>query len=441
MIESNRIPNYASEFTGDRRIRVVGSGFREHALLELTKQSPQTAYVDISPGNAGTQEFNVPISATNIRKQVEDAQARNIDLVIVGPEEPLALGIRDQMNAVGIDVFGPTAEEARIESDKWFAIQLMREAGVVHPYTEAFYDEQTTLAYIKNRGVNTIVIKENGLRAGKGVTVPDSLEEVSEALTLAFGENYKQGQPLLVQDKVEGVEVSFIAVVDGEHIVPLLPSQDYKRVGDNDTGPNTGGMGAIAPSPTITPDLQGRIMKEVMYPIVQTMRERGMNYQGILYAGLMIEPSGNLNTIEFNCRGGDPEFPVISTLLTPNFDIVELADSVRNGTLEPGQIRFLEKMSALGIVVASQGYPQEPILGKVIEGLDQKLDDHSFLFQAGTKRAENKTVSSGGRIALGIGRGRSFNEAKPLAKKVVDTIILEEKIQRQDIGDLFINNS
>lgn len=419
---------------GDRRVRIIGSGSREHALLNLAKQSPQISYIDITPGNGGTEAYNVSISATDIKTQVEDAKARHIDTVIVGPEDPLALGIRDRMNAVGIDVFGPTAQEAMIESSKWFAIELMRDAGVRHPETQAFYDFGSARAYVMDRGFNNIVLKRDGLLGGKGVSVPDSLEEAEVALINAF-RNKTPREPILVQNRIEGVETSFMAFVDGEHIVPLLSSRDYKRVGEGDSGPNTGGMGAIAPDKTATAALHKRIMKEIMYPIVLEMRKRGMRYRGILYAGLMIDEDGNPIVIEFNSRGGDPELPVISILFSPEFDILEVIDAVKNGTLSENQLRFLENMFAVGIVASSKGYPGKYDVGKLISGLDQKLDDDSFLFHAGTKIGRNGVYTNGGRVVLAVGRGESFKDAKKKATNVISKVIFEGKHQRNDIGD------
>ena len=421
-------------YHGDRKVRIIGSGFREHALLDFAKRSPQIAYLDIAPGNAGTTPFNIPISATNLEAQVIDAKERSIDTVIVGPEDPLALGIRDRMNAVGIDVFGPTASEARIESSKWFTIQLMEAAGITYPFTKAFYDWESARSYVLDRGFFNIVIKRDGLLGGKGVTIPNSLEEAEKALVQAFEEEHSN-IPVLVQDKVEGTEGSFMVIVDGEHIVPLLSSQDYKRIGDNDTGLNTGGVGAFAPTPTITPELKSRIMQEIMHPIVLEMKKRGMNYKGILYAGLMVDKNGNPIVIEFNCRGGDPEFPVVYTLLKDDVDIIEIVDAVKNGTLRKNQIRFLENDVALGIVAASRGYPGSFQTGLPISGLDQNLDNDSFLFHSGTKLNGNRIETNGGRVVLGVGRGTNFANAKERATNIVNQVIFEGKQQRADIGN------
>lgn len=424
---------------GDRRVRIIGSGFREHALLNLVKRSPQIAYLDIAPGNAGTFPFNIPILATDISSQITDTKARGIDTVIVGPEDPLALGIRDKMNAVGIDVFGPTASEARIESSKWFAIQLMQAAGIPHPKTEAFYDIRTAAKYLESVGFDNIVIKEDGLRGGKGVCVPDSLIEANTALNFAFRESAKTGSPVLIQGRVkDATEASFMAIVDGEHIVPLLSSQDYKRIGNNDTGPNTGGVGAFTPTPTITPELTRRIMQDIMHPIVAEMKKRGMNYKGILYAGLMIDINGNPIVIEFNCRGGDPEFPVIATLLKEDVDIIEIVDAVKNGTLREDQIRFLEEFVSLGIVATSSGYPGHFEIGKTITGLDQDLGNDSFLLQSGTRLNGNSIETNGGRVALGVGRAKNYRDAKEKATSVVNEVVFDGKQQRNDIGDIVI---
>lgn len=424
---------------GDRRVRIIGSGFREHALLNLTRHSPQVEYVDIAPGNAGTADFNIPISANNIVDQVKDAKKRKIDTVIVGPEDPLALGIRDQMNAVGIDVFGPTATEARIESSKWFAIELMRSAGIHHPKTKAFYNQHSAKTYLEYVGFENIVIKEDYLKRGQGVYVPDSSNDANYLLDFAFRESFKENTPVLIQDRVKNaVEASFMAVVDGEHIVPLLSSQDYKRIGEGNTGPNTGGVGAFAPTPSINKELSEKIMLEIMHPIVAEMRIRGMNYKGILYAGLMIDKKGNPIVIEFNCRGGDPEFPVISALLEKDFDIIDIVDSVKNGTLRNNQVRFLEDFVSVGIVATSKGYPGDFKTGKTITGLDQTLDENSFLFQSGTRLNGKTTETIGGRVALAVGRGKSFEKAKKIAINVIDNVIYEGKQNRKDIGDSVI---
>lgn len=429
----------ARDYHGDRKVRIIGSGFREHALLEWVSRSEQVAYLDIVPGNAGTLPFNIPIGANNVEAQVRDAKQRNIDTVIVGPEEPLALGIRDRMNSVGIDVFGPTASEARIESSKWFAIQLMEAAGVSHPRTKPFYDRQTAKRYIRSIGYDKVVIKEDGLKKGKGVYIPYSLTNAYAVVNKAFRENQELQIPVLIQERIENaIEVSYMTLVDGEHIIPLPTSKDYKRIRDNDAGPNTGGVGAFAPTPTITPELSNRIMQEIMYPIVAEMKKRGMNYKGILYAGLMIDKNGNPIVIEFNCRAGDPEFPVVSTLLKEDVDIIEIVDAVKNGTLRQDQIRFLENTVALGIVASSRGYPGSSETGLPISGLDQNLDNDSFLFHAGTRLIENRFETSSGRVVLGVGRGTSFAKAKEKATNVINNVIFEGKQQRSDIGNTVI---
>ena len=424
------------ENKGDRRIRIIGSGAREHSLFRLIQQSSWVAHLEVAPGNAGTIGSNVPIAATDISRQVQDAKNRGIDTVIVGPEEPLALGIRNRMNEVGIDVFGPNQEGARIESDKWFAIQIMQEAGVPHPPTRAFFDSEGAKAYIRYRKPENIVVKENGLMAGKGVTVPDSIKEADQAVDVAFGLKYKSGEPVLVQDRIKGREASVLALVDKNgHIVCLPSSQDHKRVGENDTGLNTGGMGAFAPTPTITPQLEKRIMQEILDPIVEKMREKEIYYEGILYAGLMIDKDGNPIVIEFNCRGGDPEFPVISVLVEEGVDFVEAVDAVRNGTLTAKHLRFLENEVAVGIVAASHGYPQDPETGFPISGLHKQLDSGSFLFHAGTRVNEDHVETSGGRVYLAVGRGSDFREAKERATKVVEERDFEGKQFRRDIAN------
>ncbi len=424
---------------GDRRIRVIGSGFREHALLLLARRSPQVAYIDITPGSGGTTPYNVNISVNDIESQVKDAKAKRIDTVIVGPEEPLALGIRDRMNALGLDVFGPTAAEARIESRKWYAIGLMEACGVPHPQTFAFYDETSARKNVRGRFAD-VVIKEDGLRAGKGVHVPDSQDEAYIAIEIAFKKRKGNNEPVLVQDRVnDATEATFMAVVDGEHIIPLLSSQDYKRIGDGDTGPNTGGMGGFSPTPILTPKISNRIMQEIMFPIVSEMRKRGLNYKGILYAGLMIDKDGNPIVIEFNCRAGDPEFPIVSTLFDKDLDFINVIDAVRDGTLTSNHIRFLENRVALGIVTASEGYPNNPIIGREISGLGQVLDEDSFLFHAGTRRSDNHFETSGGRVALGVGRGENFRDAKERATNVINQVIFVGKQQRDDIGNSVIS--
>ncbi|MBI3984678.1 MAG: phosphoribosylamine--glycine ligase [Candidatus Levybacteria bacterium] len=423
---------------GDRRVRIIGSGFREHALFLMTSQSPQIRYIDIAPGNGGTYGFNVNIAATDIEAQAKDAKARGIDTVIVGPEEPLALGIRDRMNTLGIDVFGPTAAQARIESGKWFAIQLMQAAGIPYPETRAFYDESTARRYIKNRFAD-IVIKENGLRGGKGVHVPDSQEGAYKALEVAFKKGLGK-EPVLVQQRItDAIEASFMVLVDGEHVIPLPSAQDYKRIGDGDRGPNTGGVGGFSPTPTITPKLSKRIMQEIMFPMVQELRNRGMQYKGVLYAGLMIDKNGNPIVIEFNCRAGDPEFPIVSVNMQEEIDFLNVVDAVRNGTLTPSHMRFLEGSVSLGIVASSEGYPDTPKTGREIRGLGQVLNEHSFLFHSGTRYTANRFETSGGRVALGVGRGITFREARGRAENVINQVVFDGKQQRGDIGNSVID--
>ncbi len=428
-------PLSAIESKGDRRVRIVGKGAREHALFEWAKRSPQVEYVDITPGNGGTAVHNISIPEKDMDAQVADAKARRIDTVIIGPEDPLALGFVDRMNEAGIHAFGPRKDEAQLEADKWFAIQILRAAGVLHPETYAFHDKESAKAYVKKIGYENSVGKEQGLKAGKGVVVWNSLEEADEAIDRVF----KDSQLYLIQERIkDATEGSFMAFVDGENIIPLPSARDHKRIGENDTGPNTGGMGAFAPNPDMTPEVNARIMTQAAIPIIQEMKKRGLDFKGILYLGLMFDKNGNMYVTDTNVRGGDPELPVDLTLLEDDVDLIEVVDAVRTGTLQSKHLRFKKNTVVLGIVAASRGYPEKPETGYPIDGLNQELDDNSFIFHAGTKVSGDKTVTNGGRVLLAVGRGKDFVIAKKRATKTVEQIVFEGKQSRGDIGNTVI---
>ena len=417
------------------KVLVIGGGGREHALAWKASHSAQVEKVYVAPGNAGTAREpkleNVAIGAEDIDKLREFALSEKIDLTIVGPEAPLVMGVVDKFQKAGLRCFGPSQGAAQLEGSKAFTKDFLARHNIPTAAYANFTDTDEAIAYIKQQGA-PIVIKADGLAAGKGVIVAMNEDEAITAVKdilagNAFGE---AGHRVVIEDFLEGEEASFIVMVDGEHILPMATSQDHKRVGEGDTGPNTGGMGAYSPAPVVTSELHQRIMDEVIEPTVKGMAAEGNPYTGFLYAGLMISPDGDPKVIEYNCRFGDPETqPIMMRLQT---DLVMLCETALDGKLDQASTQWDER-AAIGIVLAAGGYPGDYKKGDVITGIPAETAD-SKVFHAGTAEKDGQVVTSGGRVLCAVGLGNSVSAAQQKAYEVVNQIHWDGVFYRNDIG-------
>ncbi|WP_194207300.1 phosphoribosylamine--glycine ligase [Superficieibacter sp. 1612_C1] len=419
------------------KVLVIGNGGREHALAWKAAQSPLVETVFVAPGNAGTALEpvlqNVAVSATDIPELLNFAQNEKIDLTIVGPEAPLVIGVVDAFRAAGLKIFGPTEGAAQLEGSKAFTKDFLARHAIPTAEYQNFTDIEPALAYLREKGA-PIVIKADGLAAGKGVIVAMTLEEAEAAVHdmlagNAFGD---AGHRIVIEEFLDGEEASFIVMVDGEHVLPMATSQDHKRVGDGDTGPNTGGMGAYSPAPVVTSDVYQRTMERIIWPTVKGMAAEGNTYTGFLYAGLMIDKQGNPKVIEFNCRFGDPETQPI--MLRMKSDLVELCLAACEGNLDEKTSEWDERAS-LGVVIAAGGYPGDYRTGDVIHGLPLEEVADGKVFHAGTKLADNDQVlTSGGRVLCVTALGHTVAEAQKQAYKLMADIHWDGSFSRQDIG-------
>ena len=423
------------------KLLVVGGGGREHAIVRSLLHSTQVEEIILTPGNGGTATLprcqNLPLAAEDIQGIVEICQSQGIDLAIVGPEVPLALGLVDRLQKVGIPAFGPTQAGAQLEASKAWAKTFMVEEKIPTAQSATFHDRLTALEYVQRKGA-PIVVKADGLAAGKGVTVALTLEEAIEAIEAAFqGKFGSAGQCLVIEDYLTGAEVSLLALTDGKTIRPLLPAQDHKRIGEGDTGENTGGMGAYAPAPLVTPAMLERITTEILQPTIEGLRQRGIDYRGILYAGLMLTPTADPQVfdpkvIEFNCRFGDPETQVLLPLLsTPLLDL--LIACVEQRLAEQPPIQWRSGVAAT-VVAAAPGYPGSYPKGSSITGIHQAETQGAIVFQAGTQIQENRLVTSGGRVLAVTAEGSNFDEAFAQAYQALKEIQFEGIYYRRDIG-------
>jgi len=416
------------------RILVVGSGGREHGLAWKLSQSPHVGQLFVAPGNGGTAGIaqNVPIAAADVPALVSFAREKEIDLTVVGPEAPLVDGLVDRLSAAGLRAFGPTAAAAQLEGSKAFAKRFMVEEGIPTAVGVVFREYETALPYLRRRGA-PVVVKASGLAAGKGVTVCPTLSEAEAALRRAMVERVfgDAGDEVLVEDCLVGEEASLLAFSDGRTVAPMLPARDYKRVGDNDEGPNTGGMGGYAPSPYLPPALIDQAMRRVLQPTVDGMRRRGTPYVGVLYAGLMLTDQG-MRVLEFNCRFGDPETQVLLPLLES--DLVEIFLACVEGRLDEVEVHW-KPSSAVCIVMASDGYPGAYEKGKEITGVEGagSLAD-VVVFQAGTKQEGGRLLTAGGRVLAVTATGPSLEAARKLAYDGVAHIHFEGAHYRKDIA-------
>ena len=417
------------------KILVIGGGGREHAICWKLAQSKDVHKVYCAPGNAGTATVaeNVDIAVTDIAGLVQFAQHQQIDLTVVGPEKPLILGVVDAFEAAGLRIFGPTAENAQLEGSKVFSKQLMKQAGVPTASFEVFETAPDALAYLA-AATYPIVIKADGDAAGKGVVVAASLEEAQDAITriMVTREFGASGDKVVIEACLTGPEASLMAFVDGDTVVPMLLAQDHKRIGEGDTGPNTGGMGAYGPVPGISQDEINAMCDVIIKPVVRAIKSTGIPYRGVLFAGIMLTPDGPM-CLEYNCRFGDPETEIVLPLLET--DLVEVINACVDARLDQIDVVF-SRRSAVTVVLAAHGYPGAVRTGDVISGLEDAVKlDAVAVFHAGTRLAEDGTVhSSGGRVLTVTSTGDSFEEARERAYAALDRIHMDGGQFRRDIG-------
>ncbi|MFA7350571.1 MAG: phosphoribosylamine--glycine ligase [Methylotenera sp.] len=415
------------------KILVIGSGGREHALAWKVTHNKEVSRVYVAPGNAGTainpDMMNVPITA--VADLVKFAQDEKIHLTIVGPEAPLSQGVVDAFRAADLKIFGPTQAAAQLESSKDFAKAFMVRHNIPTAAYATFTDAKLAHDYVSQQGA-PIVIKADGLAAGKGVVVAMSDDEAHAAIDAMLEDNKlgAAGARVVIEEFLQGEEASFMVMVDGKNILALATSQDHKRLLDADLGPNTGGMGAYSPAPVVTPEIHAKVMREIIKPTVEGMAKDGIPYTGFLYAGLMISPNGNVKTLEFNCRMGDPETQPIMMRLKS--DLVALMEHAVNGTLDRAEAEW-DRRYALGVVMASANYPETPRLGDEITGLPKNLVD-AHVFHAGTTLKDGKVVTSGGRVLCVTALGETVKFAQQQAYKILDEIQFNGAQFRTDIG-------
>ncbi|MBW5809078.1 phosphoribosylamine--glycine ligase [Burkholderia sp. COPS] len=420
------------------KLLVVGSGGREHALAWKLAQSPRVQMVYVAPGNGGTAQDerlkNVDITALD--ELADFAESEGVAFTLVGPEAPLAAGIVNLFRARGLKVFGPTREAAQLESSKDFAKAFMKRHGIPTAEYETFSDVAAAHAYIDAKGA-PIVVKADGLAAGKGVVVAMTLEEAHAAVDMMLSGNKlgDAGARVVIEEFLDGEEASFIVMVDGKHALALASSQDHKRLLDEDRGPNTGGMGAYSPAPIVTPQMHARVMREIIMPTVRGMEKDGIRFTGFLYAGLMIDKEGNPRTLEFNCRMGDPETQPIMARLKSDFSkVVEQAIA---GTLDTVELDW-DRRTALGVVLAAHGYPDAPRKGDRINGIPAETEQ-AVTFHAGTTLDGDKLTTSGGRVLCVVGLADSVREAQQHAYDTINQINFEGMQYRRDIGFRALN--
>ncbi|MCQ4301558.1 phosphoribosylamine--glycine ligase [Pseudomonas songnenensis] len=417
-------------------VLIIGSGGREHALAWKVAQDPRVAKVYVAPGNAGTATEakceNVAIDVLAI-EQLADFAAANVQLTIVGPEAPLVKGVVDLFRSRGLDIFGPTAAAAQLEGSKAFTKDFLARHAIPTADYQNFTEVEPALAYLREKGA-PIVIKADGLAAGKGVIVAMTLGEAEDAVRdmlsgNAFGD---AGARVVIEEFLDGEEASFIVMVDGEHVLPMATSQDHKRVGDGDSGPNTGGMGAYSPAPVVTAEVHKRVMDEVIYPTVRGMAAEGNVYTGFLYAGLMIDKAGAPKVIEFNCRFGDPETQPIMCRLESS--LVLLVEAALAKALNKVEATW-DPRPTVGVVLAAGGYPGDYAKGDVIEGLDDAAKLDGKVFHAGTAlNAQGQVVTAGGRVLCATAIGRTVSEAQQQAYRLAEKIRWNGCFYRKDIG-------
>ena len=418
------------------KVLVVGSGGREHALAWKCAQSENVTEVIVAPGNAGTalepKLRNVAVGAADIDGLLDLAKDESADLTIIGPEVPLVAGIVDTFKKQGLACFGPMADAAQLEGSKTFAKEFLERHNIPTAAYESFTELEPALEYIREQGA-PIVVKADGLAAGKGVIVASTVGEAEQVATDMLGAHTfgEAGNLIVVEEFLRGEEASFIVITDGKTILPLATSQDHKARDEGDSGPNTGGMGAYSPAPVVTPELERRIMAEVIQPTLDGLRADGIDYVGFLYAGLMITADGTPKVLEFNCRFGDPETQPIMARL--NSDLAELCLAAIEGRLATQSINW-DPRAALGVVMAAGGYPASYRKGDTINGLPEVIGIEGKVFHAGTAIDGDNVVTSGGRVLCVVGLGDTVAAARDAAYAQVDDISWNNHFFRRDIG-------
>jgi len=417
------------------KVLVIGGGGREHALAWKIAQSPRVQAVYVAPGNAGTaaepRVTNVPVAADDLEGLIEFARRERIDLTVVGPEMPLVLGLTDAFAGAGLRCFGPSQAAARLEGSKAFTKDFLQRHRIPTAAYATFTRTSFDPAWVRAQRA-PLVVKADGLAAGKGVVICDTVEDaVRSAEAMFAGQFGAAGNTVVVEEFLPGEEASFIAIVSGTDILPLASSQDHKRRDDGDRGPNTGGMGAYSPAPVVTPEIHERIMREVMEPTVRGLCEDGTPYIGFLYAGIMIAPDGTPNVLEFNCRLGDPETQPI--LMRLQSDLVELCEAALDGRLAGLQARW-DPRAALGVVLAAGGYPESVRRGDPIAGLEEAARLPGKIFHAGTAVVDGQVVTHGGRVLCAVGLGDTVRDAQRAAYALADAVHWRDVHYRRDIG-------
>ncbi len=427
--------------TDKQTILVVGGGGREHALAWKLAQSPRAGSVLVAPGNAGTATEagvrNVDVGAEDLPGLVRLCADEAVDLVVVGPEAPLAAGLVDRLEEAGVRVFGPRQAAAELEASKAFTKDFLARHQVPTAAYGNFDDAATALQFLTNMAP-PYVIKADGLAAGKGVVVTEDYAEAEAAVRdMLSGNRFgAAGARVVIEEFLPGEEASFIAVVDGETLLPLASSQDHKRVGDGDSGPNTGGMGAYSPAPVLDDALQARVMDEIMRPVVRGLAAEGRRFRGFLYCGLMIAPDGTPKVVEFNVRLGDPETQPI--LMRLESDLLSLLEAAVDGELEAQTLRWTEQ-SCVGVVLAAEHYPASPAKGDVISGLETDLGPQTKVFHAGTRADGDTVLTAGGRVLCACGLGDTLAQAQERAYVAADAISFRGMHCRRDIGSRGLN--
>ncbi|NOI66287.1 phosphoribosylamine--glycine ligase [Vibrio sp. 99-8-1] len=417
-------------------VLIIGAGGREHALGWKAAQNPDVETVFIAPGNAGTaleaNLENVDIGVEDIEALVAFAQKKNIGLTIVGPEAPLVIGVVDAFREAGLAIFGPTKAAAQLEGSKAFTKDFLARHNIPTGAYANFTEIDPAIEYVRQQGA-PIVVKADGLAAGKGVIVAMTLEEAEAAIKDMLADNVfgEAGSRVVIEEFLQGEEASFIVMVDGTSVLPMATSQDHKRVGDGDTGPNTGGMGAYSPAPVVTADIHNRILEEVIYPTVKGMYEEGNPYTGFLYAGLMIDEHGTPKVIEYNCRFGDPETQPI--MMRMESDLVDLCLDAIEERLDSCE-SFWDPRAAVGIVLAAGGYPADYAKGDVISGLPTDEIEGEKIFHAGTREEAGKVTTNGGRVLCATALGETVSQAQQRAYKLTKQVSWNGAFYRNDIG-------
>ncbi len=425
------------------KVLVIGGGGREHALAWKLAQSPRATKVYLAPGNGGTAHHpkfeNLPI--TGVVQLREWAQEQKVGLTVVGPEAPLAAGVVDEFRAHGLRVFGPTKAAAQLESSKAFSKAFMRRHGIPTADYDTFTDAAAAHAFVERLGA-PIVVKADGLAAGKGVVVAMTLQEAHDAVDFMLVDNKygvahnEGGARVVIEAFLEGEEASFIVLCDGKNVAALATSQDHKRLKDGDEGPNTGGMGAYSPAPVVTADVHARAMREIILPTIRGMEKDGVPYTGFLYAGLMIDAKGHPKTLEFNCRMGDPETQPIMMRLKS--DLMDVMLAATDGKLDQVELQW-DRRTALGVVMAAHGYPEDPRKGDAITGLPPEADD-AMVFHAGTQLQDGVLRTSGGRVLCVTALGDNVRQAQQRAYDVARGIHFDGAQYRRDIGHRAVKN-